>query len=348
MTTAINQNAATAAIGDRVDPGLGPKNPTVGEDGRALSHAISRIDVNTPHGKAKKRDKNSQPIPALSNRTRRIVTIGVAFAGICAAALSAPTLFNLARLGHVPVYLAWLLPACLDGYAITSIQFGNSVPADHPAHGAAKRNARHALLLSVGGNFAYHVLVLAGAMLPTWMPIALLVVILSLPPFIVDRLLHLHSLASGSGVPAAVEAESGNRKSSTPASGAVERKQPTEAPASTPASAPASKPLPASAPTGSPDASTRNRPATSAVSVPVASGPIPIQRAARLEVVRGWIDSAGGDKEAVPLKGIQERFGVSQATASRMRAEAADMPPRLAAQPEQAADEEPERVLEAV
>lgn len=46
MTTAINQNAATAAIGDRVDPGLGPKNPTVGQDGRALPHAISGIDVN--------------------------------------------------------------------------------------------------------------------------------------------------------------------------------------------------------------------------------------------------------------------------------------------------------------
>lgn len=193
MTIAMNQNLAAAAI-----PG---------------------IDVtNKPQGKARKREKQSQPIPALSSRTRRIITIGVAFAGLCAAALSAPTLFNLARLGHVPLYLAWLLPACLDGYAITSIQFGNLVPADHPAHGAAKRNARHALLLSVGGNFAYHVLVLAGSMLPTWVPIVLLVVILSLPPFIVDRLLHLHSLASGSdsGLTAAGPQGGSNGKAATP------------------------------------------------------------------------------------------------------------------------------------
>lgn len=162
--------------------------------------AISGIDLTEkPKSKTRKRAKGAEVIPELSWQTRRIVTIGVAFAGLCAAALSAPTLFNLARIGRVPVYLAWLLPACLDGYAITSIQFGNSVPAGHPAHKEAKRNARHALLLSVGGNFAYHVLVLAGSMLPTWIPIALLVVILSLPPFIVDRLLHLHSLAVGTG-----------------------------------------------------------------------------------------------------------------------------------------------------
>jgi hypothetical protein len=136
-------------------------------------------------------------IPAVSKRTRRVVSVGVAFAGICAAAMSAPTLYSLARLGHVPAALAWLLPACLDGYAFTSIQFGHAVPAGHPARTAAKRNARVALLLTVLGNAAYHLLVLAAAMLPSKAPVVLLVVILSLPPFIVDRLMHLHSLASG-------------------------------------------------------------------------------------------------------------------------------------------------------
>jgi len=225
----MNQNSAAATIEARIGPGLGPKNPTAGKGGRApLPHAISGISVDTSQGKAKKRGRNSDPIPALSHRARRIVTVGVAFAGLCAAALSAPTLFNLARLGRVPVYLAWLLPACLDGYAITSIQFGNLVPAAHPAHGAAKRNARHALYLSVGGNFAYHVLVLAGAMLPTWVPIALLVVILSLPPFIVDRLLHLHSLASGTA--GADGASIGTAQSADEKPSAPTRKTPTKAP----------------------------------------------------------------------------------------------------------------------
>lgn len=346
MEPLTNQNIAAATERDKVDSGLRPKqNPTIGQDRRApLPHAISGIDVNDkPNGKAKKRDKDSTPIPALSKRTRRIVTIGVAFAGICAAALSAPTLFNLARLGHVPTYLAWLLPACLDGYAITSIQFGNSVPADHPAHDAAKRNARHALLLSVGGNFAYHVLVLAGAMLPTWMPIALLVVILSLPPFIVDRLLHLHSLASGTG--ADTEAAPVDRKASGSPSGSVERKPAPEARVSSP--------LPPAPVPESGGASVKARPApvngSAAGSRQVASGPIPIQRAARLEMIRSWVASVGGDANAVPLKEIQERFGVSQATASRMRSEAVGPAEQTAAAPtDEGSDEEPERALEAI
>ncbi|NUQ98349.1 MAG: hypothetical protein HOY79_17955 [Streptomyces sp.] len=307
-TAAINQNAVTAAIGDRVDSGLGPKNPTIGKDRRvALPHAISGIDVNDkPHGKAKKRDKNSPPIPALSNRTRRIVTIGVAFAGICAAALSAPTLFNLARLGRVPVYLAWLLPACLDGYAITSIQFGNLVPADHPAHGAAKRNARHALWLSVGGNFVYHVLVLAGAMLPTWVPIALLVVILSLPPFIVDRLLHLHSLASGSGASATV-APPATPTIATPRPGpvATETLVAATAPA-TPVPQPSAT-QPATKPVAKPAADNSDA-ATVATLVPAGE---------RLQIVRVLVAEHGPE---VPLAEITDRLGCHKSTASRLRA----------------------------
>lgn len=304
----LNQIPAAAAERDKVGSGLAPKNPTILSDRRApLPHAFSGNDVNDkPQGKAKKRDKNSAPIPALSKRTRRIVSVGVAFAGLCAAALSAPTLFNLARLGHVPVYLAWLLPACLDGYAITSIQFGNSVPADHPAHDAAKRNARHALLLSVGGNFAYHVLVLAGAMLPTWMPIALLVVILSLPPFIVDRLLHLHSLASGSGGAAATVAAFATPASATP--------RPISA--ATPAHVAA--PVPAT-PQPQPAAT---RPATKPATKPVAAngndGTVAtlIPKSEQLRIVAELVADQGPE---VPLAEIIARLGCHKSTASRLR-----------------------------
>lgn len=229
-----------------------------------IAAVTSGIDVND---KPKRKHAVAETIPELPWHTKRIVSIGVAFAGLCAAALSAPTLFNLARLGHVPPYLAWLLPACLDGYAITSIQFGNGVPANHPAHDAAKRNARHALLLSVGGNFAYHVMVLAGSMLPVWMPIALLVVILSLPPFIVDRLLHLHSLASGTGDAAAAQA--------APQPGIKPAPKTAPAPA---APAPAAAPSPAAAPASG---GTRVPAPNSGTGIaPSAAAPIPAPQAA--------------------------------------------------------------------
>ena len=48
----------------------------------------------------------------------------------------------------------------------------------------------------------------------------------------------------------------------------------------------------------------------------------PRQRSARVEIIRGLIRDAGGDPEDVPLKLIQERFGVHKSTACRMRSEA--------------------------
>lgn len=54
MTTATNQNAAAAAIGDRVDPGLGPKNPTILADRRvSLPRDAMESTVSTPQNTAK-------------------------------------------------------------------------------------------------------------------------------------------------------------------------------------------------------------------------------------------------------------------------------------------------------
>lgn len=354
MDHMTNQNAVVAAIGDRVDSGLGPKqNPTVGKDGRApLPHAISGIDVNDKsQGKAKRRDKNSAPSPTVPKEAIRDSRIGGTIALLCAAAISAQTLFALGRLIGLSPWTAWLLPAALDVYAMTATRVAFQVPVGHTARDKAIWNARVALFFTISSNCLYHAMHLAAGH-HNWTPADwALVGVSALPPIVVERLLHLQSIVNSGAVPVAPEEATGSRKEPAAGNGSAERKPRPEAPASTPASTPASalasNPLPTSASTGSHAASSGSRPAASSASRHAASGPIPIQRPERLKVVRGWIDAAGGNKNSVPLKEIQERFGVSQATASRMRDDAAELPSKPASQPEQGADEEPERVREA-
>lgn len=154
------------------------------------------------------RRNQPDPIPALPDDERRALSAGIAFGLATAAAMSAPTLYQLARLiGFAPA-LAWLLPAAFDGYAATSIWFGRRVPRTHPAAAAARRNARLALAMTIACNGLYHLLALAGAAIPKGVHIGLLVVVSSLPPFIVDRLLHLNSIANGTGTSATAPARS--------------------------------------------------------------------------------------------------------------------------------------------
>lgn len=141
--------------------------------------------------------KNQPPAPPVSGKTRFIVLCGAVFALICAEAWSAPTLFSLAEQSKAPKQLAWLLPAVLDGYAATSIWFGNNVPKAHPAHGPAIANTRLALLITVACNGVYHLLALAGANLPEWVHVALLVTVTALPIYITDRLVRMYKLADG-------------------------------------------------------------------------------------------------------------------------------------------------------
>lgn len=155
---------------------------------------------------ADRRTRGKSPAPAapLTGDEQRVLSRGIAFLMACAAALSAPTLFGLALLIGFAAQLAWLLPAALDGYAVTSIWFGRKVPASHPAAKAARRNARLALALTVACNGLYHLLTLGGVLVPTAARVTLLVAVSSLPPFLVDRLLHLRSLAGGNSAPTAV------------------------------------------------------------------------------------------------------------------------------------------------
>lgn len=154
------------------------------------------------------RKKDQEATPALPADERKALSAGIAFALACAAALSAPTLYLLACLIGYPPQLAWLLPASFDGYAGTSIWVGRRIPRSHPAAKAARRNARIALGMTICCNGLYHLLVLAGAAVPRGLHIGLLVTVSSLPPFIVDRLLHLNAIANGSAdtAPAATTA----------------------------------------------------------------------------------------------------------------------------------------------
>jgi hypothetical protein len=146
------------------------------------------------------RKKDQEATPALPAAERSALAKGIGFGLACAAALSAPTLYQLAVMIGYPPQLAWLLPASFDGYAGTSIWVGRRIPRSHPAAKAARRNARLALALTIGGNGLYHLLALAGTSIPRGLHIGLLVAVSSLPPFIVDRLLHLNSIANGNAL----------------------------------------------------------------------------------------------------------------------------------------------------
>lgn len=160
------------------------------------------------------RRNSPEPTAPLPESERKALSRGIAFVAICAAALSAPTLYLLACLIGYPPQLAWLLPASFDGYAGTSIWVGRRIARSHPAAKAARRNARMALVLTIAGNGLYHLLVLAGNSIPRPMHIGLLVIVSSLPPFIVERLLHLNAIANGSGS-GSVAAPAANRDTTT-------------------------------------------------------------------------------------------------------------------------------------
>lgn len=342
----LNQTTAGPTESDKVDPGLRPKqNPTVGKDCRApLPHANSGFDVDTPQISPKNRTKkNSAPPPAVPDAAVRDSRIGGTVALLCAAAISAQTLFALGRLIGLSAWTAWLLPAALDVYAMTSTRVAFQVPVGHDARNKAIWNARVALFFTISSNCLYHAMHLAAGH-HRWTPADwALVGVSALPPIVVERLLHLQSIVNTGG--ADTEAAPVERKASTPSSGSVERKPVPEARTSAP--------LPSAPATGSASASTKPRPAPVNGSAHpnryAASGAIPIQREARLKMIRDWVDSAGGNKKAVPLKLIEERFGVSQATASRMRDEAVALPEMPAVGgANEGSDEEPERALEAI
>lgn len=125
--------------------------------------------------------------------------LGGALALAAAASLSFNALCDLARhagLGE----LAALLPIAIDAFAASALFVAYRLPLGHPARRTTARTARLALALTVGCNGLDHLLDLAGYLLTTHVRDLLLVAVASLPPFIVERLLHLQTaLVDGLG-----------------------------------------------------------------------------------------------------------------------------------------------------
>lgn len=251
MGPIANQNIAAVTIGDRVDPGLGPKNPTVGKDGRvALPRDAVESTVSTAQDKAGKRKKNSAPTPAVPPSAIRMAKVGGTIALIAAAAISAQTLVSLGHTIGLHGKIAWLLPASLDVYAATAIWVGYRIPSTHPAAAVARRDARLALSLTVCCNVLYHLLILAGSSLPKLLTDTLLLCVGALPPLVVERIFHLQmSVRNGDDgnevVPdAAAERGSDGSGKGRVAAGAREATAATAATPTAPAAA-ATEPLPA-------------------------------------------------------------------------------------------------------
>jgi len=187
-----------------------------------------------------------EPIPDASGDVMAVLRHGGTAALACAAASSAVSLFWLAILVGWPAALAWLLPACLDVYAGTSLYVGYRLPPRHPAAKTARRNARFALSLSVASNAIYHALVLFGNAWPAWVHDTLLVAVSALPPIVVERLLHLRSKV-GNGVAATsapATATAGAAPAATPAPVAHAATPATPSVAATPATPRPATPAP--------------------------------------------------------------------------------------------------------
>lgn len=136
--------------------------------------------------------------------------LGGAIALAAAASLSFDALCDLAH--HAGLHrLAPLLPIAVDAFAASALFVSYRLPPGHTAHRAASRTARLALVLTVACNGLDHLLDLAGHLLTEHVRELLLVAVASLPPLIVERLLHLQTVLVGEGRTAATGILTGQR-----------------------------------------------------------------------------------------------------------------------------------------
>jgi len=309
MDLVTNQNSAAANEGDKMHSGLGPKNPTVGKDGRALPHAIVGIDVSDkPHGKAKRRDKNSAPTLAVPKEAIRDSRIGGTIALLCAAAISAQTLFALGRLIGLSPWTAWLLPAALDVYAMTATRVAFQVPVGHTARDKAIWNARVALFFTISSNCLYHAMHLAKGHHNWTASDWALVGVSALPPIVVERLLHLQSIVN-SGATETVATPATPIAATPPSKPAATKTPVAETTPATP------KPQPVATPQATPVATPPvAKPAAQADSNATVATLIP--KSEQLRIVAELVATHGPD---VPLAEIIAKLGCHKSTASRLR-----------------------------
>ena len=139
----------------------------------------------------------------------RAARLGGAIALTAAASLSFSALCDLAR--HAGLHrLAALLPIAVDAFAASTLFVAYRLPAGHPARRTTSRTARLALALTIACNGLDHLLDLAGYLLTTHTRNLLLVAVASLPPLIVERLLHLQTALVGETVTVLTGNENGH------------------------------------------------------------------------------------------------------------------------------------------
>lgn len=137
--------------------------------------------------------RNTATPPPVPARAKSELGYGTLAGLLCAEAMSSVRLFGLGERVGFAWYLAWLLPAALDVYALTMVRFFSLVPADHPLRRKAAREAIIALVITVGCNALYETLVEFSRQMPAWAPGTLFVLVSALAPFVAGRLIHFRS-----------------------------------------------------------------------------------------------------------------------------------------------------------
>lgn len=136
---------------------------------------------------------------------------GLLVAALAAVISSGAALAGLARLAGWPAWLAVMLPATVDLYAITATRVWLSRrTTSSVVRRYAAANALTGIAASVTGNAAYHGLVAGAVSIPRWL---LVVVVSTVPPIVIGALAHLTALRHREAEPATVRRTS-NRATS--------------------------------------------------------------------------------------------------------------------------------------
>lgn len=118
--------------------------------------------------------------------------VGLLVAALSAIVSSGTALAGLARLAGWPTWLAVMLPATVDVYAIIATRVWLSRRTTSEAvRRYAKGNALSAIAASIVGNAVYHALVAGAVHVPRWV---LVVAVSMVPPTVIAALAHMTAL----------------------------------------------------------------------------------------------------------------------------------------------------------
>jgi hypothetical protein len=278
---------------------------------------------------ARQKQRAATHVPEVPERAKRELGIGTTLGLLAAEAMSSVRLFGLGERVGFAWYLAWLLPAALDIYAITMVRFFAQLPGTHPLRHKASREAIRALVITVGCNALYETILEFSRQLPAWAPGALFVLVSALAPFVAGRLIHFRSEVGNNAAaadtsaqhpPAAVpQAQLPAAKTpAAPAAATIHAALPQQMPQKPDAAADASRPTPAATPTAAPQPPQTDRPAaTTSVTTLV-----PKER--RTDIAIDLIARHGRD--GVSGKTLGDTIGTSRDTGIRVLRDVDAMP----------------------